>query len=143
MFDKRGTGLCDRVPNDKLPTLEDRVDDLRAVMDAVGSKQAAVFGFSEGGNLSAPFSRPLIPNERKRSLCSALLPNEFGVRTIRGRRKRKIANASTRQSSENGENWRMSGTMFQARRGTKRSRAALPHISGDRRVRARPLRCFG
>ena len=56
MFDKRGTGLSDRVPNDKLPTLEDRVDDLRAVMDAVGSEHAAVFGFSEGGNLSAFFA---------------------------------------------------------------------------------------
>ncbi len=56
MFDKRGTGLSDRVPNDKLPTLEERIDDLRAVMDAVGSERAAVFGFSEGGNLSALFS---------------------------------------------------------------------------------------
>src|SRR6266511_5391916 len=56
MFDKRGTGLSDRVPNDKLPTLEDRVDDLRAVMDAIGSERAAVFGFSEGGNLSALFA---------------------------------------------------------------------------------------
>jgi pimeloyl-ACP methyl ester carboxylesterase len=56
MFDKRGTGLSDRVPNDKLPTLENRVDDLRAVMDAVGSDQAAVFGFSEGGNLGAFFA---------------------------------------------------------------------------------------
>lgn len=34
MFDKRGTGLSDRVPNDKLPSLEVRMDDLRAVMDA-------------------------------------------------------------------------------------------------------------
>ena len=56
MFDKRGTGLSDRVPNEKLPTLEGRIDDLRAVMDAVGSEQAAVFGFSEGGNLSAFFA---------------------------------------------------------------------------------------
>jgi pimeloyl-ACP methyl ester carboxylesterase len=56
MFDKRGTGLSDRVPNEKLPTLEERIDDLRAVMDAVGSEQAAVFGFSEGGNLSAFFA---------------------------------------------------------------------------------------
>src|SRR5438067_2216641 len=56
MFDKRGTGLSDRVPNDKLPTLEERTDDLRAVMDAAGSKQAAVFGVSEGGNLSAFFA---------------------------------------------------------------------------------------
>lgn len=56
MFDKRGTGLSDRVPNDKLPTLEERIDDLRAVMDAVGSKRAAIFGVSEGGNLSATFA---------------------------------------------------------------------------------------
>ena len=56
MFDKRGTGLSDRVPNDKLPTLEERIDDLRAVMDAIGSERAAVFGFSEGGNLSALFA---------------------------------------------------------------------------------------
>src|SRR5436305_1408911 len=56
MFDKRGTGLSDRVPNDKLPSLEERIDDLRAVMDAVGSERAAVFGFSEGGNLSATFA---------------------------------------------------------------------------------------
>jgi class 3 adenylate cyclase len=56
MFDKRGTGLSDRVPNDKLPTLEERIDDLRTVMDAIGSKRAAVFGFSEGGNLSALFA---------------------------------------------------------------------------------------
>src|SRR5437660_7449320 len=53
MFDKRGTGLSDRVPNDRLPTLEERMDDLRAVMDAAGSQRWAVLGFSEGGNLSA------------------------------------------------------------------------------------------
>jgi class 3 adenylate cyclase len=56
MFDKRGTGLSDRVPNDRLPTLEERIDDLRAVMDAVGSERASVFGVSEGGNLSAFFA---------------------------------------------------------------------------------------
>src|SRR5207245_496578 len=56
MCDKRGTGLSDRVPNDRLPTLEERMDDLRAVMDAAGSQRAAVFGFSEGGNLSATFA---------------------------------------------------------------------------------------
>ncbi|HWO90078.1 MAG TPA: adenylate/guanylate cyclase domain-containing protein [Gemmatimonadales bacterium] len=56
VFDKRGTGLSDRVPENKLPTLEERMDDLRAVMDAVGSERAAVFGVSEGGNLSALFA---------------------------------------------------------------------------------------
>src|SRR5438132_9365254 len=50
MFDKRGTGLSDRVPNDRLPTLEERMDDLRAVMDEAGSQGAAVFGFSEVWN---------------------------------------------------------------------------------------------
>ena len=56
MFDKRGTGLSDRVSDDALPTLETRMDDLRAVMDAVGSNRAAVFGVSEGGNLSILFA---------------------------------------------------------------------------------------
>lgn len=56
IFDKRGTGLSDRVPIDKLPTLEVRMDDVRAVMDAVGSKHAALFGVSEGGSLCALFA---------------------------------------------------------------------------------------
>ncbi len=56
MFDKRGTGLSDRVSNHELPTLEERMDDVRAVMDAAGSERAAIFGASEGGNLSALFS---------------------------------------------------------------------------------------
>ncbi len=55
-FDKRGTGLSDRVPDDQLPTLEERMDDLRVVMDKVGSERAALFGVSEGGNLCALFA---------------------------------------------------------------------------------------
>jgi pimeloyl-ACP methyl ester carboxylesterase len=42
LFDKRGTGLSDRVPIHQLPTLEQRMDDVRAVMDAVGSERAAL-----------------------------------------------------------------------------------------------------
>src|SRR6266542_4107981 len=56
VLDKRGTGLSDPVPLDRLPTLEERMDDVRAVMDAVGSERAAVFGFSEGGVMSALFA---------------------------------------------------------------------------------------
>src|SRR5262249_14758453 len=56
LFDKRGTGLSDRVPVDALPTLEQRMDDVRAVMDAVGSKRAALCGISEGGAMSALFA---------------------------------------------------------------------------------------
>lgn len=54
MFDKRGTGLSDRDVG--LPTLEERMDDVRAVMDTVGSRRAAIFGHSEGGNMSALFA---------------------------------------------------------------------------------------
>jgi pimeloyl-ACP methyl ester carboxylesterase len=56
LFDKRGTGLSDRVSNDRLPTLEQRMDDVRAVLDAVGSERAAIVGASEGGNLSILFA---------------------------------------------------------------------------------------
>ena len=56
LFDKRGTGLSDPVPLDRLPTLEERMDDVRAVLDAVDCRQAAVFGFSEGGLLSVFFA---------------------------------------------------------------------------------------
>jgi class 3 adenylate cyclase len=56
MFDKRGTGMSDRVPLNQLPTLEERMDDLRVVMEAVGSERAALFGFSEGANLCALFA---------------------------------------------------------------------------------------
>ena len=53
MFDKRGTGLSDRDVG--FPTLDERMDDLSAVMDAAGSKRAALLGFSEGGNLAMLF----------------------------------------------------------------------------------------
>jgi len=56
LFDKRGTGLSDRVPPSALPTLEERMDDVRAVMDAVGSRRAALCGVSEGGVMSALFA---------------------------------------------------------------------------------------
>ncbi len=56
LFDKRGTGLSDRVQESQLPTLEQRMDDVRAVMDAAGSERAALFGVSEGGPMSALFA---------------------------------------------------------------------------------------
>jgi class 3 adenylate cyclase len=56
LFDKRGTGLSDRVPPHALPSLEQRMDDVRAVMDAVGSKRAALLGVSEGGPMSLLFA---------------------------------------------------------------------------------------
>jgi pimeloyl-ACP methyl ester carboxylesterase len=54
MLDKRGTGMSDRVA--ELPGLDQRMDDLRAVMDAAGMDQAALLGISEGGPLTALFA---------------------------------------------------------------------------------------
>jgi class 3 adenylate cyclase len=66
IFDRRGTGLSDPVPLDRLPDLETQVADICAVMDAAGSEQAAILGFAEGGPpaLFLAASRP----ERCRSL---------------------------------------------------------------------------
>lgn len=54
LFDKRGTGLSD--PVKRLPSLDERMDDLRAVLDAAGSRQAVLLGFSEGGALCMLFA---------------------------------------------------------------------------------------
>ncbi len=54
LFDKRGTGLSDRVID--FPTLEERMDDITSVMDAVSSEKAVLFGHSEGGSVSALFA---------------------------------------------------------------------------------------
>lgn len=56
LFDKRGTGLSDRVPIHELPTLEQRMDDVRTVMEAVGSEKAALVGVSEGGPMCSLFA---------------------------------------------------------------------------------------
>jgi pimeloyl-ACP methyl ester carboxylesterase/DNA-binding winged helix-turn-helix (wHTH) protein/class 3 adenylate cyclase len=56
LFDKRGTGLSDRVPLSELPTLEQRMEDVHAVMDAVGSERAVLIGVSEGGPMCSLFA---------------------------------------------------------------------------------------
>lgn len=56
LFDKRGTGLSDRVPLSELPTLEQRMEDVHAVMDAVGSESAVLIGVSEGGPMCSLFA---------------------------------------------------------------------------------------
>ena len=66
VFDKRGVGLSERVLHSGVWTLEQRMDDLRAVMDAVGSEEAVVMGVSEGGPMSFLFAATY--PERVRSL---------------------------------------------------------------------------
>ena len=63
LFDKRGMGLSDRV---RVGTLEERMDDVRAIMDAVGSESAALMGVSEGGPLSMLFAACAGPRSRRR-----------------------------------------------------------------------------
>jgi pimeloyl-ACP methyl ester carboxylesterase/DNA-binding CsgD family transcriptional regulator len=56
LFDERGTGLSDRVDTHNLPSLETRMDDVRAVMDATGSGRAALLGASEGAPMAMLFA---------------------------------------------------------------------------------------
>ena len=89
LFDKAGTGLSDRTAN--LPTLEERMDDVRSVMDAVGCEHAALFGISEGGAMSMLYAATF--PERTRALVlygtyghfsSWVLPPEKLVAFIEG-----------------------------------------------------------
>lgn len=69
VFDKRGTGLSDRVSS--LPTLEERMDDVRAVMAAVGSISATIMGISEGGTMSALFAATYPEKVNSLILCGS------------------------------------------------------------------------
>jgi class 3 adenylate cyclase len=69
LFDKRGTGLSDRVSD--IPSLEVRMDDVRAVMDAVGSQRAALYGYSEGGAMCALFAATYPARATALIMCGA------------------------------------------------------------------------
>ncbi len=74
-FDARGTGLSDRISGERLPSLEERIDDLRAVMDAVNSERVVLVSFADGGPLCCMFAATY-PNRTK-----ALILNNTGPRT--------------------------------------------------------------
>ena len=59
LFDKRGTGLSDRVPVSELPTLEQRMDDVRAVMEAAGSSGRCCWACRKAGRCAACSRRPI------------------------------------------------------------------------------------
>lgn len=56
VFDKRGTGMSDRPPDEHAPLLEDRVNDIATLMDTVGSERAAIMGLSETGAVALLFA---------------------------------------------------------------------------------------
>lgn len=70
LLDRRGTGLSDPVVG--MPTLEERMDDVRAVMDAAGSKRAALFGISEGGPLCSLFAATYPERTAALVLCATI-----------------------------------------------------------------------
>ncbi|WP_445221511.1 adenylate/guanylate cyclase domain-containing protein [Bradyrhizobium sp. Pa8] len=80
MFDKRGTGLSDRGAD--FPGLDQRMDDLRAVMDSTGMDEAALLGISEGGTMSALFAATYPSRCRALVLCNAYPATTFVVPTL-------------------------------------------------------------
>jgi class 3 adenylate cyclase len=71
MFDKRGTGLSDAMPGGRVPTLEERMDDMLAVMDTVGAERPTLFGYGEGGPLCVLFSATYPDRAMSLILCNA------------------------------------------------------------------------
>jgi pimeloyl-ACP methyl ester carboxylesterase len=76
VFDKRGTGLSDRMSMTEIPPLEERMDDVRAVMNAAGSERATLFGISEGGPLAVLFAATY-PERVERLILFAPYANRF------------------------------------------------------------------
>jgi DNA-binding SARP family transcriptional activator len=125
LFDKRGTGLSDRVLG--IPSLEERMDDVRAVMDAVGSEQAAVLGVSEGGPMVMLFAAT--HPERTRALVT-MGSFATGRRTTRwGAMPRKTHGCDRRQSSGAG-----SPRIGSSRSVRRRSRATRRRSAGTRLI---------
>jgi pimeloyl-ACP methyl ester carboxylesterase len=93
-FDKRGMGLSDRT---RIGTLEERMDDARAVMDAVGSERAAFLGESEGGPMSVLFAATHPATDRRTALVRRR-GSRARTRSGRGanRRRRSSRRASAR-----------------------------------------------
>jgi pimeloyl-ACP methyl ester carboxylesterase len=81
LFDKRGTGLSDR--SIEAATLEERMDDVRAVMDAVGSSRAALFGYSEGATMCTLFAATY-PSRYRPHNARRLSSSDRRPPTIRG-----------------------------------------------------------
>ena len=87
-FDKRGTGLSDRVA--EMPTLEQRMDDVRAVMDAVGSERAALFGYSEGGPMSLLFAAAYPERTTALALYGAFARSAWASDYLHGRTEEQL-----------------------------------------------------
>ena len=80
-FDKRGTGMSDPVMG--AMSLKERIDDIRAVLDAAGVERASLFGFSEGGTMAAVFAARRPERVDKLVLCASHAGKGSGSPTFR------------------------------------------------------------
>jgi pimeloyl-ACP methyl ester carboxylesterase len=96
-FDKRGAGLSDRV--ERVPTIEERMDDVRAVMDAAGSERAAILGLSEGGPMGIVFAATYPDRTSKLILWNTFARMAWAPGTAEERRQ-QIVDATLRQFEE-------------------------------------------
>jgi len=83
LFDKRGTGLSDRTAG--IASLEERMDDVRAVMDAAGSDRAALFGMSDGGPMSLMFAATYPERVQAMVLCGSYARHPIAASSDEGK----------------------------------------------------------
>jgi pimeloyl-ACP methyl ester carboxylesterase len=98
-FDKRGSGLSDRAAS--VATLEERMDDVRAVLDAVGSRRAVLFGVSEGGPMSVLFAATY-PDRTSALISTDRTPDAHGRPITPGVAPRRTGRISSSGLSETG-----------------------------------------
>ena len=130
LFDKRGTGLSDRVLG--IASLEERMDDVRAVMDAVGSERAVVVGVSEGGPMCALFAATHPDRTQALITLGAYARRNWAPDYPIGRRRSRTAGCARRPSS--GAATRPSASCRSARR---RSPPTRPRSTGTRPTSSR------
>ena len=143
LFDKRGTGLSDPVPVEQLATLEQRMGDLRAVLDAVGSSRAALFGASEGGSMCTLFAATYPDRTTALALYGAYA-NFSGTLRPPGATERRELNSCSGAWRSHGVTWEACSSIGRlALRTMRRRRKPGISRSGCRPVRAPLLRTLG
>ena len=121
LFDKRGTGLSDRVPVSQLPSLDQRLDDVRAVMEAAGSERAVLLGVSEGGPLCSLFAATYPEKTEALVMIGSYARRMRDARLSVGADAARSATASADRSSRSGAARSASTSARRHSRPTRRS----------------------
>ena len=139
IFDKRGTGLSDRVSG--VPDLETRMDDVRAIMDAAGSERAAVLGYSEGAAMAALFAATYPERTPARSSCMGHSCSGSGCLSGARHSGDPRANSYSKRSSDAGVSLTTATSCFETTLprwpSRRNSDAGMRHGCGSARARAR------